>query len=655
MSRLPIVLLLLFAPLAVALAEVPLADFARHDSFDDASISPDGHYVALTIPLGKGRGVAIFDLRQSKLILKQTLGEDRSANGYLWASDERLVVSLAENFGELEAPFATGEMIAFNVDGSQQQYLFGFRGILPFNSTSTGARPGIARAVRAFGYPIRSLPKDPEHILISVKDFGAIADKEKMTVFRMSVRNGMLDQALVAPITGTVHFVADDDGFVRYATGADEQNRPRSYARTPEQPAWSELPVPTGSSARPILLSNDNRRVFLSSDEGGRYQCLVEQPLPDGARKVLACDDSSDLLSVIASFDGDEPVAVRFHDGSQDVRLLDTRHPSRDKLAVLLKAFPGQHVRIGSTTRDGSKAIVLVDSDRNPGNFYLFDTQAIKAVQLVSRSAWLDPAAMPERRPIDFKARDGERIRGYLTLPRAREAKQLPMVVNPHGGPFYVSNGWSFSPEAAALASRGYAVLQVNFRGSGGYGRAFVDAGKRSWATTMIDDIVDGTRWAIEQGYADPGRIGIYGASYGGYAALMCGIREPELFRSVTSFAGVFDLPNLKSDTDLSAVRRGRNFFDEFIGASEDSLRAASPSSYVERLKAPVLIIHGEEDLRVPFSQAKALRKALKKADHPYEWLAVEAEGHGFFKPENRTLLLTRLVAFLDRTLAPAP
>lgn len=135
MSRLPIVLLLLFAQLAVALAEVPLADFARHDSFDDPSISPDGHYVALTIPLGKGRGVAIFDLRQSKLILKQTLGEDRSANGYLWASDERLVVSLAENFGELEAPFATGEMIAFNVDGSQQQYLFGFRGILPFNST----------------------------------------------------------------------------------------------------------------------------------------------------------------------------------------------------------------------------------------------------------------------------------------------------------------------------------------------------------------------------------------------------------------------------------------------------------------------------------------------------------------------------------------
>ncbi|WP_293387114.1 S9 family peptidase [Nevskia sp.] len=655
MSRLLIVVLLLFAPLTMAFAEVPLADFARHDSFDDASISPDGHYVALTIPLGNGRGVAIFDLRQGKLILKQTLGEDRLANGYLWASDERLVVSLAENFGELEAPFATGEMIAFNVDGSQQQYLFGFRGILPFNSTSTGARPGIARAVRAFGYPIRSLPKDPEHILISVEDFGDIAEKEKMTVFRMSVRNGMLDQALVAPISGTVRFVADDDGFVRYANGSDEQNRPHSYSRTPEQPAWSELPVAAGSTTRPMFLSNDNRRVFLRSDEGGRYDCLVEQQLADGARKVLACDDSSDLLDVVRSFDGNEPIAVRFQDGRQDVRLLDTDHPSREKLAVLLKAFPGQHLRISSTTRDGSKAIVLVDSDRNPGNFYLFDTQAIKAVQLVGRSSWLDPAVMPERRPIDFKARDGQRIRGYLTLPRGLEAKRLPMVVNPHGGPFQIRDDWNFDNEAAALASRGYAVLQVNFRGSGGYGRAFADAGKRRWATTMIDDIIDGTRWAIEQGYADPGRIGISGASYGGYAALMSGIREPDLFRSVVSFAGVFDLPKLKADSDISERRSGRNYIDESIGDSVDSLRAASPSSYIDRLKAPVFIVHGEEDERVPFNQAKELRKALKKADHPHEWLAVEAEGHGFYKPENRTLFLTRLIAFLDRTLAAAP
>lgn len=654
MSRLLIVLLL-FAPSMAALAEVPIADFARNDAFDNASISPEGRYVALTIPLGNGRGVAVFDLRQNKLILKQSVGEDRSAIRYLWASEERLVVSLAENFGDLEAPLATGEMLAFNADGSQQQYLFGFRGAPTSGSGGIGVRPGIARRVVAYGYPIRSLPKDPEHILIGVEDFGATAEKEKPAVFRMSVRNGMLDQQLTAPIKGSVRFVADDDGFVRYATGADEHFQPHSYSRTPEQPAWAELPIPAGSTTQPLFLSNDNRRVFLRSDEGGSYDCLVEQQLDSGARKTLACDDSSDLLGVISAFDGDEPIAVRFQEGRQDVRLLDTGNPSRNKLATLLKAFPGQHVGISSATRDGSKAVVLVNSDRNPGTYYLFDTEAIKAVQLVSRNAWLNPADMPERRPIEFKARDGQRIRGYLTLPRGLEAKHLPLVVNPHGGPFHVNDSWSHDTEAAALASRGYAVLQINFRGSGGYGRAFVDAGKRNWATTMIDDIVDGTRWAIEQGLADPGRIGIYGGSYGGYAALMGGIREPDLFRSVATFAGVFDLEKLKADSDIAESRSGRSYINEFIGATNDSLRAASPSSHLDRLKAPVFIAHGEEDLRVPFNQATALRKALKKADHPHEWLAVEGEGHGFFKPENRTLFLTRLIAFLDRTLAPAP
>lgn len=655
MRRLLIALLLLLSPQTVTLAEVPLADFARNDSFDNASISPDGQYVALTIPLANGRGIAVIDLRQGKIVLKRWFGEDRWITDYLWASDKRLVVSLAENFGGVEKPEPTGEMIAFDADGSNQQYLFGYRGEDLSGTRSIRSRIKMGRASNAFGFPIRSLPKDPAHILVQTRTFDSEADDGKTSAYRMSVLDGKLDHELVAPISGWLHFVADSDGFVRYAVGRDERNVLRSFVRTPDKPAWSELPVPAGTSAQPMFLSNDGQRVFLRSDEGGDYDCLVEQRLDDGARKAMACDEGSDLLDVIPSFDSDEPVAVRFHDGRQDVRLLDADHPSRAKLAELLKAFPGQHVRLNSATRDGSKVVVLVDSDRNPGDYYLFDTTTMKADYLVGRSAWLDPETMPERRPIEFKARDGQRIRGYLTLPLGLEAKRLPLVVNPHGGPFNIEDGWGFDAESAALASRGYAVLQINFRGSGGYGRAFIESGKRGWATTMIDDLADGTRWAIEQGYADPARIGIYGASYGGYAALMSGIREPELFRGVVTFVGVFDLLMWKADTDVSDRRRGRNYIDEFVGATDDSLRAASPSSYVERLKAPVFIVHGENDHRVPFNQAKELRKALKKAGHPHEWLAIEGEGHGFFKPENRTQFLTRLIAFFDRTLAPAP
>jgi len=649
-------LLLLCAQPLVANAEVPIADFARNDSYDDASISPDGHYVALTVPIGKGRGVAVFDLLQKKLILKQSVGEDRSVTDYLWASGNRLVISLAENFGSRESPIPTGEMIAFNADGSNMQYLFGFRGGLPSGTRALGSRLGKeGRATNGFGIPIRSLPNDPEHILIQAKTFAVNADSGRTAAYRMSVLDGKLGPGLAAPMNGDVRFVADDDGFVRYATGSDERNVSRSYSRTPEQPQWAELPVPAGSYTVPLFLSNDGQRVFLTSNEGGNYNCLIELQLDDGARKPLACDDGSDLIDIILSFDSNEPVAARFQDGRQDVHLLATDNPSRAKLAELLKAFPGQHVRLSSTTRDGSKAIVLVDSDRNPGDYYLFETATLKADYLVGRSAWLDPAAMPERRPIEFKARDGQRIRGYLTLPSGLDARQLPLIVNPHGGPFDVEDGWGFDPDTAALAARGYAVLQINFRGSGGYGRAFVAAGKRGWATTMIDDLADGTHWAIEQGYADPARVGIYGASYGGYAALMSGIREPNLFRAIATFAGVSDLLTWKADSDVSGRRSGRNYIDDFIGATDEGLRAASPSSYIELLKAPVFIAHGDVDQRVPFSQAKALRRALKEADHPHEWLAFEGEGHGIFKPENRTLFLTRLIAFFDRTLAAAP
>ena len=162
-------------------------------------------------------------------------------------------------------------------------------------------------------------------------------------------------------------------------------------------------------------------------------------------RSALAVD-GSDLIDVIPSFDGNEPVAARFQDGRQEVRLLDTGNPSRAKLAELLKAFPGQHVRITSSTRDGSKAIVLVDSDRNPGDYYLFETASLKADYLVGRSAWLDPDTMPVRQPIEFKARDGQRIRGYLTLPPGREAKGLPLIVHPHGGPFQIADGFCLPP-----------------------------------------------------------------------------------------------------------------------------------------------------------------------------------------------------------------
>ncbi len=639
-------------------ASAPLADFARNDSYDNATISPDGRYVALTLPIGRVRGLAVYDLVARKIVSKSTVGVRRSVYQYLWASDRRLVVSLAKDSDYLDRPAATGELIAFDVDGSNQQYLFGYLAAYAESDALTGTLQVFGKKKFAAATPIRALPNDPQHILISVHAWDGDDDPGLANVYRMDVATGKLDRSLAAPKAGPAYFLADDDGFVRFSVGQEGSEwRGLAFSRAPDKPEWKQLAIPPGgesSSITPLFLSRDSGRVFLKSRDDGDFECLVEQNLVSGVRRRLACDIESDLVDALPSFDRDEPILVRFAAGREESRLLENGNPGREKLADLIKAFPGQNVLPVSVTRDGTKAIVLVNSDRNPGDYYLFDTAKLEADYLVGRSNWLDPDGMPERRPIEYRARDGQRIHGYLTLPPGRKAKYLPLVVNPHGGPFGTHDEWQFDPESAALATRGYAVLQMNFRGSDGFGGTFAKAGKRGWATTMVDDITDGTRWAVEQGYADPARIAIYGTSYGGYAALMSAIREPDLYRCVTTYAGLFDLPTWKSDSDVATRRSGRRYIDDFIGADEKSLREASPSNYIDRLKIPVLIVHGTDDERVPFSQAKQLRWALDQRDHPYEWLVKGGEGHGFYRLENRPDFLTRLVAFLDLYLAPS-
>ena len=273
----------------------------------------------------------------------------------------------------------------------------------------------------------------------------------------------------------------------------------------------------------------------------------------------------------------------------------------------------------------------------------------MKADYLVSKRSWIDPDLMGGRRPIVVPARDGTQLHGFLTLPKGAAGKNLPLVVNPHGGPFGIRDDWEWDLDPQLLASRGYAVLQINYRGSAGYGRRFRNAGKALWDSVMIDDISDAARWTVTQGYADPKRLCIYGGSYGGYAALASAEREPDLYRCTIGYAGVYDLPLFKRDSDISDTTSGRNYIDEFVGATPERLAEASPVNHVDKLKAAVLIVHGTQDKRAPFTQAKSLRKALEDRQYPFEWMEVAGEGHGFYAPENRKAFYEKLIGFLDQ------
>lgn len=345
-------------------------------------------------------------------------------------------------------------------------------------------------------------------------------------------------------------------------------------------------------------------------------------------------------------------IAVETMPGLPQVHIIEPDDPKAEDLASLYQAFDGQHVTITSNTRDGHLMVVRVSSDRNPGQYYLFNDKTGQASFLFASKPEIDSTQMASMRPVTFQARDGVTVHAYLTLPVGSSAKDLPLIVNPHGGPHGIRDMWGWDPEVQYFASHGYAVLQVNYRGSGGYGMKFQDLGYGHWATTMQDDLADAVQWAVKQGTVDPNRICIYGASYGGYAAMENAERYPNLYRCVAGYVGLYDLKTM-SDSDYTHYAAGRNYNGTVVGRNDAQLAADSPVNGAGKINAPVFIIYGGQDKRVVPANAEEMMTALDKAGKKYQKLYEPLEQHGFYKPKHRYEVYTQLLAFFDANIGP--
>lgn len=627
--------------------ELPIKDFARLPQYTQAKISPTGEYLAVTVPSDDQTGLAIIRLADMKLTGGARGGRNTHVANFWWVNAQRVVVTLAESSGFLEAPSLTGQLMGINADGSNKTYLYGYKG-------GSGLASAMTRGTTEYGYAemVSPLRHDPDHVLIAVRHLYDLSDdKATATVYQLDVMTGKTRGVARAPQSGGVNFLADDLGAVRYAVGQDEGSLvDHTFVRNPATDQWAEIGKPKKErSIIPLRITSDNRTVYLRARDGTDAYCLTAQELATGQSKNLSCHSAADLERVLFSADGDTPIAAMFEPGKLEITWLNESHPDTKLLASLAASFPGQTVLPTSWTDDGSKLVLVVYSDRNPGEFFLYDRKTGKAKFLLAVREWIDPQQMAEVRPISFKSRDGSILYGYLTLPPGRVPSKLPVIVMPHGGPFGVRDSWGWDADAQLFASRGYGVLQVNFRGSGGYGYKYHEASRQSWGTMMIDDITDGVRWTIAQGMSDSSRLCIYGGSYGGYAALMSAVREPDLYKCVIGYVGVYDLSRLKADSDIRRSQRGRSFMNMYIGDDPKTLVDQSPINHLDKLKAPVFIVHGEKDPRAPFNQAEMLRRALEKRGHKYEWLSRSNEGHGFYIESNRVDLYNKMLDFLDR------
>ena len=642
-------LLLCLVAAAVTAAPVSFAELARHAQYKMVKISPDGTHIAATSVLANGQTVlSLIDLVHKKGVnIAPREGDD--VLNFWWASPKYVVYSEAEHDGGWDMPIATGELYSVEADGGSPNMLYGYR--MP--GMQTGTLVQHATAEYGTAQFLSRIEGDPDDILAIVTSWeGSGSAGALSTVYRMDVRNGNKVRVTGAPMR-EAGFLADHDGHVRFAMGDDLSGNRLIYMRPTDGGDWELLPQASDDRDWPIAFSIDDKTVWFHCRGAPGFGICRFDPATRTMSRVWS-NPHVEATGLAQGLAEDSVIGVEFTDGRPAVSVFDNQAPGVKALIELMQQYPGEDVQFVSGTVDGSKAIALVEADVDPGTFFLYDRATDKFTPLLQRAAWIDPDQLGRAVPFTFTTRDGLSEQGYVTYPPDKQgAKNLPMVVFVHGGPYGIRDGWAYDPYAQAMATHGYAVLQVNYRGSGGYGYAFEKAGWQQWGGKMQDDVTDVTRWAIQQGIADPHRICIYGGSYGGYAALEGAVSVPDLYKCAIGYAGVYNLRLMYTRGDIPQDLYGKDYLKRVLGTDMTVLAQHSPIYQLDNLKARVMLIVGGRDTRVPPVQGMDMHIALLKRKIAHEWMYKPDEWHGFYNENNIAELFGKVDAFLDANIGP--
>lgn len=628
---------------------VALSDLARHMQYNTVKISPDGQYLAATAVVKGHTVLALIRLSDKKGQLVRPREED-SVTDFWWVSDTRVVYTVGMRVGGYDAPIATGELYAVNADGTGTAMLYGFRK----GGMNTGSLIKHVVATRGTADFVAAIPDDPKHILVSTRpwDAGGL-DGAVATAYRMDVRTGALRKLFDAP-TRNAYFVADHQGRIRFAWSEDDHGGILVFQRAVDGSGWKAMPQLSYGRSVPLAFTRDDSAAYFSCPGAtvGFGICRWTDAKP--VLEEVWSNPNVEADGLLSGLAEDDIVGVTYMDGRAGIAPFDMKSRAAQALVALMTQFPGESVQFVSGTRDGRLSIVRVEADADPGTFYLFDSTTNTLSALLERASWINPQVMATKQPFEFLARDGLKLQGYVSYPPNHEQdKQLPTVVVVHGGPFDVRDRWDYESNVQALATHGYAVVQVNFRGSGGYGYDFDKAGWREWGGKMQDDVTDATRWAIAQGIADPRRLCIYGASYGGYAALEGAVKEPDLYKCAIGYVGAYELPLMYRKGDIHESKLGKNYLKRQLGDDMAELASHSPINQLDALKARVMLVVGGKDERVPPVHGINLHKALLKRNVDHVWLEKPGEMHGFYDEDNITEFYTEMLKFIDSSIGP--
>jgi dipeptidyl aminopeptidase/acylaminoacyl peptidase len=605
----------------------PVRDFFRSAPKSHFRIAEDGKTLSFMQPTGEKRRRNIFvqplEASQPQGEARQLTDETaRDIDNYFWKGNRTMLYQKDfggdENYHVVAVDSVTGKVTD----------------LTPYD----GARASVED----------DLPEDPQHVLISHNK----RDAKVFDIYRVSVATG--ESTLVAQNPGNVvGWQIDHAGVVRLAVTSDGVNTTVLYRDSASSEFKPIITTDFRTDISPKFFTADNKRFYAMSNRGRDKSALViiDPGKPD-AEEVVYGHPEVDLDGAAWSRARKLLTRVSFETAKPGRKFFD---PVSEALYKQVQAkLPGYDIDLQSETRAEDKFIIAAHNDRTPGVRYVFDVKSGSLAKLAEINPWIPERDMAAVKPISYKSRDGLTIHGYLTLPVGRAPKNLACIVNPHGGP-WARDSWGYNPELQYLANRGYCVLQMNFRGSTGYGRAFWEASFGQWGLKMQDDVTDGVRWLVDQGFADPKRIGIYGGSYGGYTTLAGVAFTPELYAAAVDYVGVSNL-----FTFMNTIPPYWKPFLEKMYAmvgdpakDKERLAATSPALHVDRIKAPLFIAQGARDPRVNKAESDQVVEALKKRGVEVQYMVKDNEGHGFRNEENRFEFYTAMEAFFAKHLKP--
>jgi len=603
--------------------QIPLEDFFKNPEKARYQISPDGKYFSFMAPFEKRMNIFVQEIGKDSAT-RLTSEKDRDISNYFWKSPTRILF-LKDTGGD-----ENFKLYGVNVDGSNLKCFTDF--------------PKVRTEV------FDQMENFPDEVLIGMNK----RNPQAFDPFRLNIETGVMKQLAENP--GNIQgWIMDHEGRLRAATAiVDGINTQILYRENETDKFKPVLTTNFKESVNPMFFTFDNKNIYATSNLGRDKTVVVEFDIANGKElKVLYQNPDFDISGLQYSKKRKVLTIADYESWKMEKYFFDEE--TRKIYERVESEIPGVTVNIPWATREEDKFIIRTFNDRSLGAYYVYDKTTDKLQKIADIGPWLIENELGEMKPIRYKSRDSLTINGYLTLPAGytmETARNLPAIVNPLGGP-WARDGWYFNPEVQFLANRGYAVLQVNFRGSTGYGRQFWESSFKQWGLKMQDDVTDGTRWLIDQGIADPERIAIYGGSYGGYTTLEGIVKEPDLYRAAVDYVGVSNL-----FTFLNTIppywKPMLDMMYEMVGNPKtDSLQfvATSPSLNADKIKTPLFIAQGANDPRVNKAESDQMVEALKKRGITVQYMVKDNEGHGFYNEENRFDFYRAMEKFLGEQL----